>query len=118
MPRLRINSAASVIGSAYGKPSGLSAANKQLLMDHFHTTSHDDLRTILAVYGSIRGAFGAGLEFQCETHAIKHQRETRAVYAYNTGIFGGKGPIHICFDTKGCDFTKSAAQDQVALVDP
>jgi hypothetical protein len=111
-----INAAASVVGSAYGKPSSLTAAHKQLLMDHFHTSSHDDLRKILGIYGSIRRAFESGLKFQCETICDKTPKGNVCGYAYNTGFLGGKGPIHICFDTKGCDFTTSAAQDQVALV--
>ena len=30
--------------------------------------------------------------------------------------FGRRGPIHICFDTAGCDFTTTAANNQVSLV--
>lgn len=111
-----LNAAAGVVGSAYGRPSGLSAAHQTLLMDHFHTTDHDDLRTILRVYGSISRAFDAGLQFQCETTCPKTTTANVCGFAYNTQWFGGIGPIHICFDTAGCDFATTDANHRVALV--
>jgi Domain of unknown function (DUF4157)/Lysine-specific metallo-endopeptidase len=111
-----LNKAASVVGSAYGKPTGLSAAHQQLLMDHFHTTSHGDLRTILGTYTSVGRAFDAGLIFECETTCPKAPTTVTCGYAYNTMWFGGRGPIHICFDTSGCDFAKTAALNRVALI--
>lgn len=111
-----LNRAAAVVGSAYGRPSGLSAAHRQLLMDHFHTTRHDDLREILGTYISVGQAFDSGLKFECETTCPKTKTEAVCGYAYNTMWFGGIGPIHICFDTSGCDFATTAADHQVALV--
>jgi hypothetical protein len=114
--RKALNRAAAVVGSAYGKPSSLSAKSKQLLLAHFHTTSHNDLRRILGTYISVERAVAAGLEFQCETKCPKTATGVVCGYAYNTQWFGGRGPIHICFDTSGCDFATTAANNQVALV--
>jgi hypothetical protein len=114
--RKALNKAEAVVGSAYGKPSSLSAARQQLLMDHFHTTSRQDLRTILGTYISIGRAFEAGLKFECETTCEKTTAGNVCGYAYNTMWFGGFGPIHICFDTAGCDFAKTAAANKVALI--
>jgi len=111
-----LNTAEAVVGSAYGKPSSLSAAHQQLLMDHFHTTSRQDLRTILGIYISIGRAFEAGLKVECETTCPKTATAVTCGYAYNTQWFGGFGPIHICFDTAGCDFATTAAPNQVALL--
>jgi Domain of unknown function (DUF4157)/Lysine-specific metallo-endopeptidase len=111
-----LNTAESVVGTAYGNPSKLSAAHRQLLMDHFHTASHDDLRRILGTYISVGRAFDSGLKFQCETTCQKTATSVVCGFAYNTMWFGGKGPIHICFDTAGCDFSNTAANNQVALV--
>lgn len=114
--RKALSRAAAVVGSAYGKPSSLSAANKQLLLDHFHTTSHDHLRRILGTYISVQRAFDAGLKLECEATCPKSTSSAVCGYAYNTRWFGGRGPIHICFDPAGCDFTITAANNQAALV--
>ena len=112
-----LNRATSVVGTTYGNPSKVSATNRQLLMDHFHTTSHDDLRDILGTYISVGRAFDSGLKFQCETTCPKTATSVVCGYAYNTMWFGGIGPIHICFDTAGgCDFSTTPANNQVALV--
>ncbi len=111
-----LGKASSVIGSAYGKPSSLKGASKQLLLDHFHTTSRDDLLKILRTYISVEQAFEAGLKFQCETTCPKSAAGNVCGYAYNTQWFGGRGPIHICFDTAGCDFAATVTNNQVALV--
>ena len=73
--------AASVVASAYGKPSSLSAAHRQLLMDHFHTTDHDDLRSILGIYLSVGRAFDSGLKFACETACPKTTTTSTCGYA-------------------------------------
>jgi hypothetical protein len=31
-------------------------------------------------------------------------------------LFGGRGPIHICFDPAGCDFSTTPAVNRIALV--
>jgi len=87
-----------------------------LLLTHFHTTDRDDLRKILGKYISLQGAFDAGLKFKCESTCDKTATTSTCGYAYNTMWFGGRGPIHICFDPAGCDFTTTAANNQVALV--
>jgi hypothetical protein len=114
--RKALNRAAAVVGSAYGRPNRLSARHRQLLMDHFHTTSHDDLREILGVYISVGRAFDSGLKLECETTCPKTTSSVVCGYAYNTQWFGGIGPIHICFDTSGCDFATTDANHQVALI--
>ena len=113
-----LNAAMAVVGNAYGRPNSLSAARRQLLMDHFHTTSHDHLRKILGTYISIGRAFDSGLKIQCEATCPKTGTEAVCGYAYNTQWFGGVGPIHICFDTAphGCDFATTDPNHRIALV--
>jgi Domain of unknown function (DUF4157) len=57
--RRKINAPASVVAGAYGRPGSVMAANKALLMKHFHTTDRDDMRSILGTYTSIGLAFDA-----------------------------------------------------------
>ena len=111
-----LNRAEAIVGSAYGRPSDLKAANRQLLMAHFHTTSRGHLRKILGTYISIGRAFDSGLEFECETTCPTTATGVVCGYAYNTLWFGGIGPIHICFDPASCNFATTAAINQVALV--
>jgi len=98
----------------------LSPTHKQLLLDHFHTASHGDLRTILGVYISIIRAFEAALEFQCETTCEKDAAKGTCVggYAVASQLLGGFGPIHLCFDLSpgGCDFATSANNENIALL--
>ncbi len=94
----------------------MKASNKQLLIDHFHTTSRKDLRTILGTYISIQRAFEAGLKFQCENTCPTTKKGVVCGYAYNEMWFGGFGDIHICFDPAGCDFATTPAKDQAALI--
>jgi hypothetical protein len=116
LARTKIYAAASVVAGAYGRPGSVTAANKALLMTHFHTTDRDDMRSILGTYTSIGRAFDAGLKLECEqTCPIKGTLQTCG-YAINTQWFGGFGPMHICFDPAGCNFTKLGAPDQIALV--
>jgi Domain of unknown function (DUF4157)/Lysine-specific metallo-endopeptidase len=108
--------AASVVAGAYGRPAHVTAANKQLLLDHFHTTSRGDMKDILGTYVSIQGAFRKGLSFKCESACPTTPTSQTCGYAYNHQWFGGSGPIHICFDTSGCDFATTAGPNQTALV--
>lgn len=108
--------AASVVAGAYGRPAHVTAANRQLLLDHFHTTSRGDMKDILGTYVSIQGAFRKGLSFKCEASCPTTATTQVCGYAYNHQWFGGSGPIHICFDTSGCDFAPTAAPNQTALV--
>ena len=114
--RRKINAAASVVAGAYGRPGSVKAANKALLMKHFHTTDRDDMRSILGTYTSIGRAFDAGLELECEQKCPTAAKDITCGYAINTQWFGGFGPVHICFDPAGCNFTKLGARDQIALV--
>ena len=114
--RKALNRATHVVATSWGKPDAISATNKQLLLMHFHTSDRDDLRKILGKYISLQGAFDAGLKFKCESTCDKTATTSTCGYAYNTMWFGGRGPIHICFDPAGCDFTTTAANNQVALV--
>jgi hypothetical protein len=114
--RSALNAAASVVAGAYGRPGSVSAVNRQLLLTHFHTTDRDDMRSLLGTYTRVSRAFDAGLKFQCETTCDKTATGVVCGYAYNTMLFGGRGPIHICFDPAGCDFTTTAAINRAALV--
>ena len=115
--RTKINAAASVVAGAYGRPGSVTAANKALLMRHFHTTDRDDMRHILGIYHSIGRAFDAGLELRCEQMCPTAPGQVTCGYAYNTQLFGGFGPIHICFATPpGCSFTTTPAPNRIALV--
>jgi hypothetical protein len=111
-----LSRAASVVAGAYGRPGHVTAANRQLLLDHFHTTSKGDMRDILGTYVSIQGAFRKGLSFECESTCPTTATSQVCGYAYNHQWFGGSGPIHICFDTAGCDFATTPAPNQTALV--
>lgn len=111
-----LSQAARVVAGAYGRPAALTAANRQLLMDHFHTASKDDMRDILGTYISIERAFEKGLSFRCESTCPTTPTSQVCGYAYNHQWFGGSGPIHICFHSAGCDFSTTAAPNQTALV--
>ncbi len=111
-----MSGAASVVAGAYGRPAHVTAANKQLLLDHFHTTSKGDMRDILHTYVSIQAAFRKGLSLQCESTCPTTATTQTCGYAYNHQWFGGSGPIHICFDPAGCDFATTPAPNQTALV--
>ena len=115
--RRKINVALSVVGGAYGRPGAVSAANKALLTRHFHTTDRDDMRDILGTYNSVGRAFDAGLKLQCEQACASTATSATCGYAYNTQLFGGRGPIHVCFaPPPGCNFSTTAAPNRIALV--
>lgn len=113
---IALSRAASVVAGAYGRPAHVSAAHRQLLLDHFHTTSKGDMKDILGTYVSIQNEFRKGLSFKCEASCPTTATTQVCGYAYNHQWFGGSGPIHICFDTSGCDFASTAAPNQTALV--
>jgi hypothetical protein len=114
--RTALNAAASVVAGAYGRPGSVTPANQALLTTHFHTTDRDDMRSILGTYISIARAFDAGLKLQCESSCPRTATSVVCGYAYNTQWFGGRGPIHICFDPAGCDFSTTPALNRIALV--
>jgi Domain of unknown function (DUF4157)/Lysine-specific metallo-endopeptidase len=111
-----LSRAARVVAGAYGRPAHVTAANRQLLLDHFHTTSKGDMKDILGTYVSIETAFRKSLSFKCESKCPTTPTSQTCGYAYNHQWFGGSGPIHICFDTSGCDFATTPAPNQTALV--
>ena len=115
--RTKINAALRVVAGAYGRPGSVTAANKALLMTHFHTTDRDDMRRILGTYTSLGVAFDAGLKLQCEQTCPTAATSATCGFAYNTQLFGGFGPIHICFaPPPGCNFTTTPAPNRIALV--
>lgn len=114
--RKAVSLATSVIATSWGRPDKIAPNRKQLLLDHFHTASRGDLRDILSKYISLEKTFATGFELKCETTCPKDKKGVVCGYAYNTQWFGGKGPIHICFDSAGCDFTTTAKNNQVALI--
>jgi hypothetical protein len=114
--RTAINAATSVVAGAYGRPASVTPANQALLTTHFHSTNRDDMRSILGTYISIGRAFDAGLRLRCESSCPRSATGVVCGYAYNTQWFGGRGPIHICFDPAGCDFSTTPALNRIALV--
>lgn len=115
--RTKINAALRVVAGAYGTPGAVTAANTALLRTHFHTTDRDDMRRILGTYTSIRLAFDAGLKLQCDQACPTTATTVTCGFAYNTQLFGGFGPIHICFaPPPGCNFTTTPAANRIALV--
>ncbi|MEO6232014.1 MAG: DUF4157 domain-containing protein [Ferruginibacter sp.] len=114
--RKAVTLATSVVATSWAKPDKIPANRKQLLLDHFHTTKRSDLRDILGNYISLGQSFSSGLKIKCENTCPKDPTGNVCGYAYNTQWFGGFGPIHICFDTAGCDFTTSAQPNQIALL--
>jgi hypothetical protein len=57
-----------------------------------------------------------GLNFKCMGYCGGGLQ--RCGYAQATQWFGGRGPIHICFDDRpvACSFVKLKPQEQVALI--
>ncbi len=114
--RKAVSLATSVVATSWGRPDKIAPNRKQLLIDHFHTTNRDDLRNILSKYISLEQSFSKGLDVKCETTCPKTTSTAVCGYAYNTQWFGGRGPIHICYDTAGCNFTTAAKNNQIALI--
>jgi hypothetical protein len=113
-----LNAAAAVVGSAYGRPDHLTPVSRQLLMEHFHTTRHQDLREILGTYTSISRAFDGGLKFKCESDCPPTDRVIVCGSAMKTRWFGGIGPIHLCFDhaEHHCNFATLEEVRQTQMV--
>jgi hypothetical protein len=86
------------------------------LTDHFHTTDHDNLRTILGKYSALGQALDSGVAIKCETTCPKSSKGNVEGYAYNTQLWGGRGPLHICFDQKGWDFSTASQTDRYILI--
>ncbi len=114
--RTAVHRASSAVGSAFGRPDKISPAHKQALTDNFHTTDHDDLRNILGKYSALGQALDSGIAIKCETTCPKSSRGNVAGYAYNTQLWGGTGPLHICFDQKGWDFSTASLADRYMLI--
>jgi hypothetical protein len=115
--RRAVTRAAAVLGSAYGRPDGLTQATRDLLKKHFHTDRRDDIYQILIKINRIQRALDAGIKFECEVRCAGGATMTCG-YAYATQWFGGRGPVHLCFDDRPghCGFTQLGPQDQQALI--
>ncbi len=113
-----VNFARAVVGTAFGRPDKMSPQRRQHFLDHFHTTSRDDLRDILSTYTSLGESITKGLKIKCEAVCDKDANQVTCGYAYNTQWFGGWGPIHICFDKAGCNFasTNTSKNERIALI--
>jgi hypothetical protein len=97
--RIVVTRAASVLGSAYGKPSSMTDRTRLLLNTHFRTTDRGNILKIFRNLFRIDQALQKGLKFKCETNC--QSRPVRQCgYTWATQWFGGKGDIHICFDTR------------------
>jgi peptidoglycan hydrolase-like protein with peptidoglycan-binding domain/LAS superfamily LD-carboxypeptidase LdcB len=109
-----VRHAASFVGSAYGRPERMSAATGQLLLRHFHTTKHDDLRHIVTRLMRIEKALKDGVKFRGETDCATDGKGAVCGYALTTQLFGGFGKVHICFDTRPthCNFSTLAPDTQ------
>ncbi|MGL5077178.1 MAG: M35 family metallo-endopeptidase, partial [Waterburya sp.] len=112
--------AATVIGSAYGRPDKMSVKTRKLLKKHFHTTDRDNLGKIRSKLTSIQQALEKGVSFECEKECKRSpDNKCQPGYAYKTQWFGGFGDVHICFDTRcgGCNFadTKPYLQEVIII---
>ncbi|MGX9432107.1 MULTISPECIES: peptidoglycan-binding protein [Bradyrhizobium] len=109
-----VRHAASFVGSAYGRPDRMGAATRQLLLRHFHTTKHDDLRHIVTRLMRIEKALKDGIKFRGETDCATDGKGAVCGYALTTQLFGGFGKVHICFDTRPrhCNFSALAPDAQ------
>jgi hypothetical protein len=113
--RRSVTNAAAVLGSVYGRPSGMSNRTRQLLERHFHTIDRDNILEIFRNLFRIDQAFQKGLKFECETNCGTNRK---CGYAWATQWFGGYGDIHICFDNRrgACSFLNLSPQEQAAVI--
>ncbi|WP_158670276.1 M35 family metallo-endopeptidase, partial [Bradyrhizobium guangdongense] len=109
-----VRHAASFVGSAYGRPDRMGAATRQLLLRHFHTTRHDDLRHIVTRLMRIEKALKDGIKFRGEADCATDGKGAVCGYALTTQLFGGFGKVHICFDARPrhCNFSALAPDTQ------
>jgi hypothetical protein len=114
--RKAVDKATSAAAISWGKSDKIDPHVKQLFLDHFHTVSRGDIRDILGKYVSLGISFEKGIKVKCESTCDKDKNSATCGYAYNTQWFGGHGPVHICFDPAGCDFTSSSKNDRIALI--
>jgi hypothetical protein len=110
-----VSNATAVLGSIYGGSRKMTPNVARLLNTHFHTTKIGDVRKIFRTMFRIHKAMQEGLKFECE---IKCGQPGQCGYAWATQWFGGKGDIHICFDTRAtfCSFASLSPQEQAATV--
>jgi hypothetical protein len=114
--RKAVDKATAAAATSWGRPDKINPTVKQLFLDHFHTVSRGDIRDILGKYVSLGISFDKGIKVKCEATCDKDKNSATCGYAYNTQWFGGHGPVHICFDPAGCNFTSSSKNNQVALI--
>jgi peptidoglycan hydrolase-like protein with peptidoglycan-binding domain/LAS superfamily LD-carboxypeptidase LdcB len=113
-----VRHAASFVGSAHGRPDRMTAATRQLLLRHFHTTRRDHLRHILTRLMRIEKAIKGGIKFRGEKTCTGGGTGPVCGYARTTQLFGGFGKVHICFDTRPnhCNFSRLTPDIQEATV--
>ena len=114
--RKKVAVATRVAAISWGQPDKIDPRVKNLFMDHFHTVSRGDIRQILSKFISLGQSLTSGIKIQCENTCKKTKTTATCGYAYNTQVFGGFGPVHVCFDPAGCDFTSSSKNEQAALL--
>ena len=113
--RRAVNVASARLASIYGGSSPLDATTRNLLNKHFHTNKPGHILKIFRTLFRIGQAMDQGLKFECETQCGKKKQ---CGYAWATQWFGGRGDIHICFDTRAgyCSFASLNAREQAALI--
>lgn len=112
--RAAVGRATKYVADAHGRPHKMSSVIRRLLLEHFHTTDRKHLRDILTRLMSIEKVFGKGIGLECE----KQCNPQTSGFANATQLFGGWGPLHICFDPRPghFDFAGASAEEQEALV--
>ncbi len=115
---LAVRHAASFVGSAYGRPDRMSNATRQLLLEHFHTTKHDDLRFILTRLMRIAKAIEGGIRFRAVRACTASSAGRLCGYAHNTMWFGGRGDVNVCFDPRPghCNFATQPSDVQEKIL--
>lgn len=78
---------ANVIMGLSSLPDPIPAPVSALLMRHFHTTSRDDIRTIVGHFNTINSAMSASIDFECETECDANV----AAYVYSVW-----SDVHLC----------------------
>lgn len=104
------------VADVHGRPDKAAPAAKALLLKHFRTTERKYLSRILTRLMRMRRTLEGGVAFRCAPHCTATPMV--AGYANASQLFGGRGPIHVCFDARAghADFRQTAADEQVVLI--
>jgi hypothetical protein len=113
-----VNNAAAFVGSAYGRPDRMHPQMRALLAKHFHTSDHDDLRTILSNLMGIAKALKDGVRFECRTECAADPGGKMCGYAATSQWFGGFGAVNVCFDPRPghCRFDREPERTRDRIV--